>query len=636
MVLHKWLNLKLNFNVDLDMVIKNRSTPLILFFLLFKNVMADEIQELDAMTIYSGQDVTEEIANPTKMEIGFGREALQANPRQDLNNVIKSQPGVMLLQGSGETMSNISLRGAGGAGQGMFTLDGVPLFGNFAGFFSLGQYPIDTLENVTITKGMGGDKHGSRTLGGSLHLQTRRLKDAEHFLHLEGGSYDTLRETAGTGLATKVGDFSMVVGRSDVFTGISQARTGTERDGFDMTHASGNWFKNFDRGSLDASLYLVDTHEDYDGPGVLANKKIGWIDDKKGLVSSETIISQLHGEYDVATHWNSALQLGFTQNRQEMVTTLIKPFALTSQLLMVDWKNTHRFELDNKNQQAIVTWGINTQHQRTMNFPTVHQTVISPNVRGELFLGKWQLKADARFDQGDVYGNHSVFSLGVNRELGSNLNLWANGGTGYRQPGVSELMNPVYGNKNLKGESNAGGEMGLTLRLNVDNEIKVSGYYQHYQNMITLQLNSATGSIKSGNVTEADVWGAEIQGQHRWTTQWKTGLSYGYMDATNSATRLKVALRPEHQGIFWNELQLWQPLKFRLELNVHDGYWFDTSNQSRANFAARLNSLLNYEVTPKTDVYVRVENINNERTAEITPDFNFNGTAFYFGVRSRF
>ncbi len=82
-------------------------------------------------------------------------------------------------------------------------------------FFSLGQYPIDALENVTVTKGMGGDKHGSRTLGGSFHLQTRRLKDDERFLHLEGGSYDTLRETAGTGLATKLGDFSVVVGRSE-------------------------------------------------------------------------------------------------------------------------------------------------------------------------------------------------------------------------------------------------------------------------------------------------------------------------------------------------------------------------------------------------------------------------------------
>ncbi len=599
-------------------------------------MIADEITELDAMTIYSEKNVTEEIANLTKMEIELDREKLQAHPRENLNYVIKNQPGITAHQSSSETMSNISLRGAGGAGQGIFTLDGVPLFGNFAGFFSLGQYPIDALENVIITKGMGGDKHGSRTLGGSFHLKTRRLKDDEHFLHLETGSYDTLRETAGTGLATPLGDFSLVVGQSDVFKGISQARTGIEHDSFGMTHASGNWFKNFNHGSLDASLYLVNTNEDFDGPGVLPSKKIGWVDDKKGLFSSETVISQLHGEYDVMPNWNSSLQLGFTQNRQEMVTTLIKPFALTSQLLMVDWKNTHRFELENKNQQTVMTWGVNTQHQRTLNFPVVHQTVISPNVRGELFLGKWQWKADVRFDQGDIYGNHNVFSVGVNRELGNNLNVWANAGTGYRQPGVSELMNPVYGDKSLKGESNAGGEVGLTFHFNTDDDIKVSGYYQNYQNMITLQLNSATGAIKSSNVTEADVWGAEMQAQYHWSTIWKTGLSYGYMDATNSITHLKVAARPEHQGVFWNELQLLQPLKFRLELNVHNGYWFDTANQSSANCAARLNTLLNYQVTTKTDLYVRVENINNERTPEITSDFNFNGTAVYFGISSLF
>ena len=618
------------------MTIKNSGTLVVLVFLFCKNVSGDELTELDPITIYDGKSVTEEIANPTKMEIEFDREKLQAIPRENLNNVIKSQPGVMAHQGTGDTISNITLRGAGGSGQGMFTLDGVPLFGSFAGFFSLGQYPIDALENVTITKGMGGDKHGSRTLGGSFHLLTRRLKDDEHFLHLEGGSYDTLRETAGAGLATQIGDFSVVAGRSDVFTGISQARTGSERDSFGMTHASGNWFKHFDRGSLDASLYLVNTDEDFDGPGRLPSGKIAWVDDKKGKLSSETVVSQLHGEYDVAPNWNSSLQLGFTQNRQEMITTLIKPFALTSQLLMVDWKNKHRFELYDKNQQATVTWGVNTQHQRTLNFPAVHQTVISPNVRGELLLGKWQWKADARFDQGDAYGNHNVFSVGVNREILNNLNVWANGGTGYRQPGVSELKNPVYGNPYLKGESNTGGEVGLTLHFNADDEIKVSGYYQNYKNMISLQFNAATGFIATTNIVEADVWGAEMQAQHRWTTIWKTGLGYGYMDATNPITHLKVAIRPEHQGVFWNELQLLQPLKFRLELNVHDGYWFDTANQSRANQAARLNTLLNYQVTPKTDLYVRVENINNERTPEITPDFNFTGTAFYFGVRSLF
>lgn len=65
----------------------------------------------------------------------MNRDDLQAAEIPNLNGALKRQTGLMLNQGSGKMMTGISLRGAGGGGQGMFTLDGVPLFGNFAGFF---------------------------------------------------------------------------------------------------------------------------------------------------------------------------------------------------------------------------------------------------------------------------------------------------------------------------------------------------------------------------------------------------------------------------------------------------------------------------------------------------------------------
>ena len=85
-------------------------------------------------------------------------------------------------------------------------------------------------------------------------MRTRQLQEKDNFLRVEGGSYDTVRGAAGTGLTTKAGDFSAVVGRSDVFNGISQAQNGAERDDFGMTHASANWSKEFNRGGLDASV----------------------------------------------------------------------------------------------------------------------------------------------------------------------------------------------------------------------------------------------------------------------------------------------------------------------------------------------------------------------------------------------
>lgn len=600
------------------------------------NAIADTDKvSLTPMTVYDDRAYPELVETP-RMRNELNRDDLQATEKADLNGVLRSQTGLMLNQGSGQMMTGISLRGAGSGGQGMVTLDGVPLFGNFAGLYSLSHYSLDALDRVAVTRGPGGERHGSRTLGGAIHLQTRRMQEKDNFLRIEGGSYDTVREIAGSGLTTQAGDFSAVVGRSDIFSGISQAQNGAERDNFGMTHASGNWSKDFGRGGLDASVYFVRSDEDLDGPGlVLPRRTIGWVDDKRGKFSDETWVAQLRGQYDLASYWNSSLQLGFTQDRQYMVTTAIRPFTLTSQLFMLDWKNTHRLPLSADNRdQGLLVWGVNTQQQQALHLPS-SQTVVSPNIRGELLMGAWQWSADARSDHGDVYGDHQVFSLGLTRSLPKNMSVWANGGNGYRQPGVSELMHPVFGNRTLKGEHNAGGEIGWRWHPLPESEVKVSGYYQNYRQMITMQLDSRTGTSRAGNMQEVDVWGAEMQSQHRWSSIWQSGLNYSYINTRNPITHLQVPARPGHQSLFWNEVQLLQPLKLRVELTVHSGFWFDVANRFRAHSAPRVNALLKYQLTPKTELYLRGENITNERTPEIY-DFNFNGAAFYLGLRTGF
>ena len=592
------------------------------------NDIASETDLLPTMTI-SSPDV-----NAENLKTELTRSDLQSAEMPDLNNVLKNEAGITLNQGSGQMTTAITIRGAGGNGQGMATLDGIPLFGNFAGMFSLSHYPLDAFDQVTVTRGNELNQSNSRTLGGAIHLKTRRMQPEDTFLHLEGGSYDTVREAVGSGVTTDAGNFSGVVGRSDVFDGINQSLTGKEGDNFGMTHASGNWFKDFGRGRLDASLYYVRSDEDIDGPGlVMQRRALGWVDDKRGRLADETWVSQLHGEYDISPTWKSSLQLGFTQDRQKMMATNVKPFAISNQLFLLDWKNTHQLPLDNQsNNKAVVAWGINTQHQQTLNMPA-SQTVISPNVHGDVTLGKWTWSADGRFDQGDVYGNHNVFSAGVNRELIQNVTFFAKGGTGYRQPGVSELMNPLFGNKNLKGESNAGGEVGLIWRPLPDSEIKVSGYHQNYNNMIVLMSSART--MRGENVPEVEVWGSEIQARHRWSSFLESGVNYTYMDAMNSLTHLQAASRPTHQGGFWGEIQIAQPLKFRVDLNVYGDYWYDSDNKLKAPGATRLNALLKYQLTKKTELYVRGENITDDRTPRIL-DFNYNGAAVYAGFRTGF
>jgi outer membrane cobalamin receptor len=592
----------------------------LIFTLMPLSIHAESALELPPMVITSSSNISD-----------YNHDDLKAIELPDLNGVLRQNPSITVNQGSGQMTSDLSFRGA--RGQGMLTLDGVPLFSNFVGVYSLQRYSINELESVKFSRSFDGNFNGSRTLGGAIHLKTRQLQENDNFLNFEGGSYDTLRESAGAGFTSELGDFSGIFGRSDVFNGISESRFGTERDEYEMNHASGNWSKNFDKGGLDASFYFVKSKQDIDDAGLLPDNTFGWVDDLQGKLSDETWVAQLHGQYDLASNWNSSLQFGFTQDQQKMRTTLVKPFSVTNQLFMADWKNTHQFRFS-ENHCASIVWGVNTQHQQTLNVPS-SQTIISPNVHGELFLENWKFDADTRLDLNEIYGNHQVFSLGANRALSKTINVWAKGGSGYRQPGVSELVHPTLGNKTLKSESSKGGEIGLRWNPFSETEINVSGYYQNYQQMILMLFDPTNGKVRANNLPEANVFGIEIQSQHRWSTFWKSGLNYGYMSAKNAENHLYVPYLPEHQGVFWNELQLFQPLKLRVDLTFHDAYWLDAGNKRRANAAPHVNALLKYHLKPKTDLYLRGENIANNRTIEIG-DFAVNGAAVYFGLQTGF
>jgi outer membrane cobalamin receptor len=275
-----------------------------IFTLMPLSICAEPASELPPMVITSSN-----ISN-------YNHDDLKDLELPDLNGVLRQDPSITINQGSGQMASNLSFRGAGG--QGMLTLDGVPLFSDFVGVYSLQRYSINELDSVKVSRSFDGNFSGSRTLGGAIHLKTRQLQENDNFLHFEGGSYDTLRESAGAGFTSELGNFSAIVGRSDVFNGVSESKHGTERDEYEMNHASGKWNKNFDKGKLDASLYFVKSKQDIDGPGLLPDKTFGWVDDTQGKLSDETWVTQLHGQYDLSSNWNTSLQLGFTQDQQKI------------------------------------------------------------------------------------------------------------------------------------------------------------------------------------------------------------------------------------------------------------------------------------------------------------------------------
>jgi outer membrane cobalamin receptor len=115
----------------------------LIFTLMPLSIYAETTLELPPMVI-------------TSSNIGeHHHEDLQDVELPDLNGVLRQEPSITLNQGSGQMTSNLSFRGAGG--QGMLTLDGVPLFSDFVGVYSLQRYSINELERVTLSRSFDGN-----------------------------------------------------------------------------------------------------------------------------------------------------------------------------------------------------------------------------------------------------------------------------------------------------------------------------------------------------------------------------------------------------------------------------------------------------------------------------------------------
>lgn len=594
--------------------------------------------------IIVSNDANDSINNTAHSSTEFNRASLDAVNRADLNGVLRGLPSTGISQSNGNSASNIILRGAGG-GLGLVNLDGIPLFGNFTAFFPLSHYPLDLLNRVSVDRGHDEAQSSSRTLGGAINLSSRKLNDGQAFLHTEGGSFGTVRNNVGLGLQNKLGNWSFAGGQSNIFEGVSQASPSNggnnETKNSQLSTGLLRWDKHFKALSVESSLYYVNSRDGYDGPGLLSNGKRGWKADPNGLVKQQTWVAQSQAFYHLSKHWDSALQVGFTQDQQDGRIGTLKnccSMNLTTQLLLAHWRNPHKMAINSQQDQSLsLIWGIDAQQQHGENLNNLSKvnsltnSLLSPMVRAEIAWGNWLTTTETRLDHYDQFGgDHVLFNINNSWRFIPTMLAWAKTGTGYRAPAMNELLHPLFGNIHLAPESNFGGEVGWRWNPNDFYEISTSSYLQHYQNLIILQ-QTAAGTIASANINEAHIFGVETQNNFKWNSDWKSGFSYSYMLANNPQTGLKVPGRPQHQGQVWTDWKVRPLVTLRVDLSYRQGYWTDPNNTIQVQDAPRVNASINYQVTPKIKLTVRGENMSNQRTPDLY-GFNYPGAAIYGGA----
>jgi len=601
-------------------------------------VHADQVLNLPEIAIASKSPPSSAFAT----DLAIDRDDIEMLHTPDTNAQLYGQPGLKLSQNKPGAASGISLKGASG-GSGLVTFDGIPLFGNFAGTFSLQNYSLNAIENIRITSPLAQRERSGRTLGGSLELTSRHMQPGMGSMQIEAGSHQWINSGIATGMASALGDITLAAGGNATFNGPSQAGKpgGMENDDHRIGHVLVNIDKKFESGDIFASLYYVDTRSDIDGPA-LKSGKIVWWDDPDGWLSDNTLIAQMRGRLMITDRWESTLQVGGTSDDQDGMTGTLPAFlggrralALDSELWLVRWQNryalsTEGWPVDN----ATLSWGLEKQNQYAKSgSQSAEERLFSPSLGLAATIKQWDFHTRIRQDQTVNVGNKALYALGAEWHLSPALRLWANQGSNFRTAGVNERLHPLFGNNALKPEDSHGWDAGMEHRFSGSTSAQLDFYRQHYRNLIIMKVNPSTGTSRAGNLADVEVTGLDINLRHAWNACWNTQINYGYMDADDRQTGKSAPARPRNKLSVVNAWRLNDALKAQFDLTMHDGFWFDSNHLTRAASVVKLGGSLDYALNTTSSIYLRAENLTDDDTSEIY-GLAAPGRTFYMGLRS--
>jgi vitamin B12 transporter len=213
--------------------------------------------------------------------------------------------------------------------------------------------------------------------------------------------------------------------------------------------------------------------------------------------------------------------------------------------------------------------------------------------------------------------------------------LRASGGTGYRLPSYTELLFLFFSNPNLTPERSASGSLGLEWQPITGMQIAVNGFYQRFDDLITLAYEPYRGPI-SINVADADVAGIEWNAQYAWTDHLETGLSYTYSDSRDLTTDKRLPFRPPHTARVWGKQKLaLLPVTLWAEAVVRSSTWNDTGNTLPVADSVQINASIRYAVMRQAEIYLSGENLANTHVPQIYST-DMPGIAVYGGFQLDF
>lgn len=571
------------------------------------------------------------ISNPQVLD----EEELSIAHERSIADVIQGFPGVSLTRMGGYgQQTGLLMRGAGG--QGLITLDDIPLLASVPGLQNLDTLPIEALQTAEIERGPSAAHYSFQALGGAIRLYTRDRDNTSATASVEGGSFGTVRETLQGGYSGPLGRMTLTLNRGDAFDGahLASAENNPEREPFRFTQGIMRFSSDISsRLNWQGSMLYRKSWVGSDTLGLDKMRRVGFKDDSRSFGQGETWLAQNSLNANITPNWSSHLQLGFTQLASTVKAGLLEN-SMTNRLYLANLRNQHTLiDDDHQNIRWLVNWGGQGRHEQAEALPgrfDEERTMAAGFLETEAQYQLLSAQIGIRVEHYDKFGDHPLFKTAAVWTISPQLTLRVSGGTGYRIPSYTEMLSLFFGNPLLKPERSASGDLGLEWYPINKLRINVNGYYIRYNDLITQAYNPRRGPVTS-NVADAGVAGMEWDVQYAWTKFLETGVSYTFSDSQDFQSNRDLPLRPPHIARVWGNQKLANlPITLWAEAVVRSEAWNDFANTLPIDQSVQINASIRYALTNQFEVYLRGENLTNTRSSQFYST-DMPGAAVYGG-----
>lgn len=557
-------------------------------------------------------------------------------------DVLRTVPGITFTRNGGiGTNAGVSIRGAD-SDQTVVLIDGVKLNdpASPGGGFNFGPLLMGNIARVEVVRGSQSVLYGSQAIGGVVNLITREpTEKLGVFGRAEYGERDTAELTAN--VSGRFGPVGASVGasylRTDGISAFSEARGGTEPDGFESLGVNGKLDialgQNF---SIDLRGFHADSEVGIDGfpPPAYAFGDVDEISYRNDFVGYAGL--------------NAKFLDGRLRNRLGFAYTNIGRrnfnFDTDSETFDANGEN-RRYEYQGVFEAADFVELVFGAEREESDFssssnggtPDVADVWIN-SAYSQINLTPitgLSLTGGVRYDDHETFGDATTFAAsGAFSPNGGATVLRASYGEGFKAPSLFQIYS-VYGNSELQPEESESWDVGVTQSfLDRQAQIGITYFERDSTNLIGF-VSTATppfGFYDNTDLVSAKGWEfglavSPVEG-------FDVALNYTNIDAIDVTTGNRLARRADDKASLVVDYRIENGIGIGATvLMVGDS--FDNSSNTRQLDGYVVTDLrASYGITKQLEIFGRIENLFDEEY-ETVFRYGQPGRALFGGVRYR-